>query len=152
MDGGWIAFDRVSKNGIGVTIIRPSGTGRRRITDTGHEPSWSPGGHRLAYVLRSSSGPEEYVCSVRRDGTHNRRVTHETNTDIVESPTWSPRWFMDRVHRLVAESSWVRPLHRQPERETAGALHVHATRAGRHTGLASDLAGEASTRICPVAI
>jgi TolB protein len=61
---GRIAFVRDG----GIWVIRPDGSGLRRIVESGDQPDWSPNGRRLAF---SSNG---FVMTVRADGRRPRRL------------------------------------------------------------------------------
>jgi Tol biopolymer transport system component len=94
-DGLWIAFDRQrcesegdECTSLGVYTIERDGTGRRRITASGVEPSWSAQGE-IAFVadsfplaFRSGGGP---IMVTNAGGTQIRDLGVEGN-----SPDWSP--------------------------------------------------------------
>jgi TolB protein len=106
-DGEWLAFEVASPRPHGVkggrqsdiAIIRPDGTGERRLTRTRKletNPVWSPDGTSIAFVSdrhrRKSSGERDnrafelYVMNA--DGTGIRRVTHNNVADT--HPDWQP--------------------------------------------------------------
>jgi eukaryotic-like serine/threonine-protein kinase len=49
-DGAWIAFAPDRGYFGGISIVRPDGTGERRLTDTGGWPVWWPDGRRIGYT------------------------------------------------------------------------------------------------------
>ncbi len=112
-DGQWLAFS--SNRGMwresDIYIIRPDGSGLRRLTDTpgwDGSPSWSPDGKRLAYY--SSAGGSRQISvldvfppappgrlpgpSLRNDAS---KQTHSPR-QITESPgsKLSPHWRTDQ--------------------------------------------------------
>jgi TolB protein len=84
---GRIAFTRGGSGappGTGaVHVIRPDGTGPRRLVRRASDPAWSPRGTRLVVVRRSS------LWVVRADGTGLRRMA-TPGADDPASPAWSP--------------------------------------------------------------
>jgi dipeptidyl aminopeptidase/acylaminoacyl peptidase len=83
---GRIAYDRTPSGGpYTIRSVLPSGHGDKRL-GTGSMPSWSPNGHRLAFI-RSVNGQGE-VYSMAADGTYAHRLTHTRINE--DSPTWSP--------------------------------------------------------------
>jgi WD40-like Beta Propeller Repeat len=67
--GRWIAYDVEAGGQPRIYLIRPGGTGRRRLTrvnDT--NPLWSPNGSKIAFT-RSSSSP----LAIRRPLRHGRK-------------------------------------------------------------------------------
>ncbi len=103
-DGKRLAFTRVRDvhlRGGGEALVstlfvmRPSGTGVRRVVDNAEAPSWSPDGKHLAFMRdprRLSPSPaayngyEIYVTDI--SGRHVRRLT--SNYDYDGDPAWSP--------------------------------------------------------------
>ncbi len=69
--GNWIAFERLAGRRVDVYIVRPSGSGLRRLVQTGARETsltWSPSGRQLAYsddrgvnILDLSSGATRLV-------------------------------------------------------------------------------------------
>ena len=85
-----------------VARISPHGTNRRVLTAPAPgeppQPEWSPDGRRIAFVRCTG---EESSCNVwvmRRNGTHQRQVTHCAPQWCFGnlSPAWSPdgRWIL----------------------------------------------------------
>jgi len=83
---GRIAYGRTPSGGpYTIHSVVPSGRDDKRL-GPGSMPSWSPNGHRLAFI-RSVNGQGE-VYSMAADGTDARRLTHTRINE--DSPTWSP--------------------------------------------------------------
>jgi Tol biopolymer transport system component len=89
--GGQIAFDRdesSERTGVerrNVYVVRPDGTGLRRLTSGSNVgPDWSPDGRRIAW----SCGDD--ICVMDADGKHKRVVTNAARTNGDESPAWAP--------------------------------------------------------------
>ena len=83
--GGLIAFDRDESNertGVerrNVYVVRPDGTGLRRLTSGWNVgPAWSPDGRRIAWTCGDD------VCVMTADGKRKRRVTSG------DDPGWAP--------------------------------------------------------------
>ncbi len=97
-DGRWLAFAKSDPEGmINIFLIRPDGTGLRRLTDRrvwGESPSWSPDSRRLTFVGGPCTGEEcgWHIWTVGRDGTNLSRVVEvEAGADEwVDTPEWSP--------------------------------------------------------------
>lgn len=72
-----------------------SGERVKRLTSgAGRQPMWSPNRRKIVYATGYEDNLEIWV--VRRDGSHERRITHNRKLD--ESPSWSPD-----SRRLVVE-------------------------------------------------
>ena len=87
-NGRLIAFDNALSNNYDVWVMRPDGTGRRRVTRNpapDYFAGWSPDGTRL--VFTSDRGGED-LWSIRVDGTDERRLTTDPNPDW--GAAWSP--------------------------------------------------------------
>lgn len=97
-DGRFIAFvsNRVGNNEL--YLIRPDGTGKRRLTYTPlaqeDHPNWSPDGTMLVYEACADDswpcvGSAKFdVFVMRRDGTGRTRLTDHPKID--GQPAWSP--------------------------------------------------------------
>jgi TolB protein len=92
-------FDRDFNERPDLYVVRPDGTGRRRIARDAGSPAWSPDGRRLAVSsVRDRNGMHQegsdedgydgeiYVMDA--DGRNQTRLTHERGNDV--SPAWSP--------------------------------------------------------------
>jgi Tol biopolymer transport system component len=88
--GDEIAFS----NGRGIWVVRPDGSGLRRIVDPGPgdaaAPTWSPDGARLAFAGKFAENAEDDVWTVGPTGTGLVRVTR-TPTIGETGPDWAPR-------------------------------------------------------------
>jgi TolB protein len=92
-DGKLIAFNA----DLQLYVMRPDGTGVRRITDrNGEYPAWSPDGRRLAFMSGQpdarGSDPNYDIFVVGVDGTGLKQLTTWSHED--GWPAWSPdgRW------------------------------------------------------------
>ena len=87
---GWIAFSNRPRRGDpGIWVIRPDGSGLRRVIAGGQQPSWSPDGRRIAFA-RGYPGGAPYrtldtrIRIVRADGTGFQTLVRG------HDPAWSP--------------------------------------------------------------
>jgi TolB protein len=88
---GTIAFLSGSQVPNGIYLMRPDGSGLRRLEsnqEKGATPAWSPDGQRIAFADRRG-GEHLAIYVVNADGSGLQQVTHPTSTDD-ESPSWSP--------------------------------------------------------------
>jgi TolB protein len=58
-DGQWIAFSPDRIYGGGIFLIRPDGSGLRRLTETGSWPVWWPDGKRIGYLTLGPDGAQQ---------------------------------------------------------------------------------------------
>jgi Tol biopolymer transport system component len=79
-DGTTIAFARQYRGPQAVYLVRPDGSGLRRLT-MGRSPSWSPDGKSIAYSLGNS------VYAINDDGAGRRLVVRALGKPDVR---WSP--------------------------------------------------------------
>ena len=87
--GGHHCRPRVRRCKYDVYVVHPDGSGRRRLTRTPYDalaPTWSPDGHRLAFVQVGRRGSA--ITVARADGTGVQRVTPFRRW--MWSPVWSP--------------------------------------------------------------
>ena len=86
-DGTRIAFwgNRSSKDGThpSIWVVRPSGSGLRRLIADASDPAWSPDGTRIAFTR----GGDIYLAGA--DGRSIRRVTATARLGETR-PSWSP--------------------------------------------------------------
>jgi TolB protein len=122
-DGGWIAFQserdnplRGAKRVTDIYLMRPDGSGVRRVTTTRdlagpgngvRHPAWSPGSDLLA-VAEEDATDSSRILVIHPDGTGARAIT-EGPGDV--GPAWSPdgNWiaFRRRPPGGDAEELWV---------------------------------------------
>ena len=86
-DGRWIAFERdISPTDNGIWLMRTDGTRLHRVTRNPYsggsdcgcdtDPAFSPDGRRISFVrVRDESEALGAIVTVRRDGSHARRLT-----------------------------------------------------------------------------
>ena len=72
-DGQWIAFGSDRSADGGIWLIRPDGTGRHRLTQTGGWPVWWPDGKQIGYQTVTLQG-NELIAVVRLDGSSPRTL------------------------------------------------------------------------------
>src|SRR5205823_4406212 len=96
-DGRLIAFNSSRDGPPQLYVMRPNGSGVRRITSLeGEYPAWSPDGRRLAFMSAEpgaqGSDPNYDVFTVNLDGTALTQLTEWPGED--GWPAWSPdrRW------------------------------------------------------------
>lgn len=81
-DGKAIAFARLDGDRSGLYLIRPDGTGLKRLTTArAGNPSWAPDGRRLVFDTGGR------IAVIDRNGGHFRYVTTGAAD---EDPAWSP--------------------------------------------------------------
>jgi Tol biopolymer transport system component len=83
--GNEIAYDR-----FGLSVVRPDGTGRRRVPHAGGGAQWSANGRQLVFGhhLRHRGGFYAAFAVVDADGTHFHVVTTHAYTEYPVA--WSP--------------------------------------------------------------
>ena len=86
-DGHWIAFEKGNGEDWGLYLIRPDGSGVRRVKGENlFHPSWSPDGGRLAVV--TGEEPEYHGAVLSLGSSELQRITPEGLN--VGSVKWSP--------------------------------------------------------------
>ena len=145
-DGAWIAFtsDRDAEPGdqpgmwehlqsTGVYLVRPDGTGLRRLTGPGGvagSPSWSADGRRLlfyetdpvgAYLAKSGRSRTELVSV---DVATGERIQHTASQETKLSPAWLSGGRIGYVSRGGGDQGGLRIRHpdRRVETVIAGAV------------------------------
>jgi serine/threonine protein kinase/Tol biopolymer transport system component len=96
-DGRWLVYYTLMPQ-EDLFVIRPDGTGLRRLTNDGfrdREPRWSPDGARIAFYSNRSGKYE--IWTIRPDGSQLERATN-----IPRSPVYNPIWSPDS-HRLACK-------------------------------------------------
>ena len=82
-----------------IAVVNADGTGLRRLTSTAAletNPVWSPDGRRIAFTSDrharkgpiERNGPAFELYTMRADGNHIRRLTHNRVPDL--HPNWQP--------------------------------------------------------------
>lgn len=87
--GEWIIFAGSLGNETHLYLIKPNGTGLRRLTRGGWidtSPSWSPDGRKIVFMSDRSGSPQIYRMDI--DGANLRRLTYDGNYNA--DPSWSP--------------------------------------------------------------
>jgi Tol biopolymer transport system component len=83
-DGTEIAFTyNAGKNqGTEIYLIRPDGSGLRKLVSRGHEPAWSPDGNKL-FFLSNQTGKVE-IWSINRDGSGLSQISNISSQVFIE--------------------------------------------------------------------
>ena len=87
-DSAWIAFRRGPYPVSDLWIVRPDGTGLRRLLGRLHDhtlPAWSPDSREIAVPASNGVGIDIHIVDVVTGAV--RRVAPSTNHDL--APTWS---------------------------------------------------------------
>jgi TolB protein len=99
-DGTRIVFELASGSQSDLAVMRPDGTGARRLTRTRAletNPVWSPDGRQIAFTSdrhvkrgkRERWGPRFELYVMRANGSRIRRITHNDVPDLL--PDWQAR-------------------------------------------------------------
>jgi serine/threonine protein kinase/Tol biopolymer transport system component len=89
-DGRWIAFDTSGAPREDLFLVRPDGSGLRRLTDDAAKdriPRWSPDGSRLLFY--SNRGGKYEAWTIRPDGSGLEQET-KVRGEPVFDPFWAP--------------------------------------------------------------
>lgn len=88
-DGQRFVFHMETRRGnetrVGIRLVNSDGSDEKALT-SGREPSWSPNGKRIAYVLQMDGNDDIYVADA--DGSSQTRLTSGPASDL--EPSWSP--------------------------------------------------------------
>ena len=90
-NGEWIAYSN-GMNGGDIWRIKPDGTGKERLTQTGvnASPAWSPDGTKIAFVA-TPSGTNRDIWVMDADGTDSKVLHANAANDI------NPDWQQDSI-------------------------------------------------------
>lgn len=97
--GRLITFARIRKGSLGiqqeaVLVVRPDGTGLRRLTSWGlapEHPTWSPDGRLITFNDASfKPGAHETIWTMRSDGTYKHVLYQGTRNTGGVKPNFSP--------------------------------------------------------------
>jgi WD40-like Beta Propeller Repeat len=87
-DSSVIAFTAERDGQREIYRMNADGSGQKRLTNSGGEqPSWSPDGQTLAFVILSKSGGENGLWLMAPDGTNPRKIFSK---GYFSSASWSP--------------------------------------------------------------
>ena len=95
-DGMLIAFasaregDRFRRS---LYVIKPDGTGLKKLIDNGDVPTWSPDGKQIAFLSDRDSQGTFQIYVMDADGSNARQLTNSPkkgNAAGVGAPAWSP--------------------------------------------------------------
>jgi Tol biopolymer transport system component len=99
-NGKLIAFDSSDSSACGasgcgqhqVWVVRPDGSGLRKVATRAEQPSWSPDSRWLLYVGRFDGATKRGVLTISTAAGHERRRLGRRGR--IGSPRWSPdgRW------------------------------------------------------------
>lgn len=90
----WGATADPERAPLDVWVIRPNGSGLRRLITAATDPAWSPDGKRIAFVRNGQ------IYTATAAGTGVRRLTRTKTADF--GPSWSPdgkRIVFSSLHR-----------------------------------------------------
>jgi Tol biopolymer transport system component len=95
-DGSQIAF-RSERDGGGIFVMGVTGESVRRLTDVGHNPSWSPDGHQIVVATEAVElrphvhlqRSELWIVNAQTGAKRPLLQAHGSETDGMQ-PSWSP--------------------------------------------------------------
>jgi Tol biopolymer transport system component len=121
-DGLEIAFQAASQGRFWIYTVRADGTRKRRLT-TGHNPTWSPDGRRLALI-------DNYeLITIDRNGKGRRRLSRRGES--VLGAAWSPTG--GTLAFVVGTTAGCCPVNRRLETVSADGTHLRIV-ARQHAG------------------
>ena len=87
--GDWIAFTNQAGGRWSIGVVRPDGTGERRLTESFQDeaPSWSPNGRVIVFSRTAGPGAGPKLWSVDVTGRNLRRLPTPGDAS---HPAWSP--------------------------------------------------------------
>jgi len=95
MQAAAVGLQHLYEGQVAVEIysVRPNGSGLRRVRKEpkdsfSFEPTWSPGGRRLAFV-HATRTRIPHIWTMTRKGKRLRQVTHGPKPDV--RPDWGSR-------------------------------------------------------------
>lgn len=102
----------------GIYVVRPDGTGLKRLTPDGREaqyPAWSPDGKQIAFTY--VEGSQFNIHVMNSDGTHIRKITRG---GFDNWPVWSPDSLRIAFNR--GETMWIVRPDGRGERPVVGSM------------------------------
>jgi Tol biopolymer transport system component len=85
-DGKQIVFD--STESWDLWLVNADGSGLRKLSDAGSDPSWCDGGTRVVFVIRNGANSKAY--SINADGTGLTRIGEPDEDHEVYKPKCRP--------------------------------------------------------------
>jgi putative cell wall-binding protein/Tol biopolymer transport system component len=86
-DGRHLAFVRSGRDALEPWIVRPDGTGARRLGPAGYTPSWAPDSRRVAFATATEREPAGRLTVVEVAGGPARELA---GTEGAFDPRWHP--------------------------------------------------------------
>lgn len=107
-DGKWIAFclDRSFQGGI--SLVRPDGSGLRRLTDTGGWPVWWPDGKQVGFQALGPDGNEQIrVYSIQTGEVRTLRGLTFVGSNFPFDISPDGRWLVSTNYVHVSDEFWL---------------------------------------------